>query len=213
MPSRKFSLEEGGQKRLEVSWNLSFFGWKDITVRLDGKEVLSFANMKALEKGGEFSLEDGSRIEVRLAGTYMKNLQILRNDRPVPGSDTEPAQKIKIASYILFALGDFAILVGLIFMVIFPEMSSLLGLVILGGVIYFILGAMIRQRSKIAIVASIVLVAISGISSINIGQWSSLMLAAVVIICLIRGYGAIEELEKNETVRVGEIKTAVPGGK
>ncbi len=63
--------------------------------------------------------------EVRLTGTFKKDLQVLRNGMPVSGSDTEPAQKIKIASYILFALGGFAILVGLFFMAIFPEMGNL----------------------------------------------------------------------------------------
>lgn len=207
MFSRKFALEEGKPERLEIS-----FGKKNI-VKLDGKEVIS-VDGDTLKKGVRFSLDDGSVIDIkRVWSNLFLELQVLRNGSPVPCSDTEPAQKIKIESYILFALGGLSILVGLVFMAIFPEMSGLLGLVILGGIIYFIMGTMIKQRSKIAVAASIVLVAISGISSINIGQWSSLILVALIIIYLIRGYGAIDELERNETARAGQIKTTASGGK
>ena len=57
MPTQRYALESGGDKRLEVSWK-GF--WKNLTVKLDGNVIGTVAGQKELKAGQGFELPDGS---------------------------------------------------------------------------------------------------------------------------------------------------------
>jgi hypothetical protein len=48
MPKQQYALEQGGPKRLEISWTGI---WRNFTVRLDGQVVGTVENQKALRAG------------------------------------------------------------------------------------------------------------------------------------------------------------------
>ena len=95
MPSRKFSLDPGAPKRVEISWK-GF--WREVTVKLDGTVVGTIANKKELMEGRQFRLSDGSFLGVQLAKTFLSiKLVVTRNGQPLPGSDSDPGQQLKLA--------------------------------------------------------------------------------------------------------------------
>src|SRR3989338_8646289 len=102
MPTRKYALERGGIRKLEISWRIL---WKNITVRLDGKEIGSIANQKELIAGREFSLIDGSILKVKLIQGFAPELQVTKNGQAIPGSDSglalEPAGYGKLSGIII----------------------------------------------------------------------------------------------------------------
>ena len=112
MPKRKLRLVKGEEKRLEVSWQ---FGWKNITITLDGREVGRIPDQNALKAGKTFTLDDGTAIKVQLRQNMMQpELHVWRNHQPVPGSDGDPVQRLNTAAGLLFFIAGLNILFGIV---------------------------------------------------------------------------------------------------
>jgi len=98
MPIRRFALERNGPKRLEISWKGR---WKDFRVRAGGADVGFIVDKSGLQAGREFGLPDGSHLHARLT----RQLTLLRDGRPIPGSATDPASILKVAYAVIFFIG------------------------------------------------------------------------------------------------------------
>ena len=91
---REFALEQGGRKRLRVTyaWNL-----KNAEVFFDGKRVGTFATKADFERGATFTLPNGSSLAVRFGSftgaPFLKGVHLLCNGVPVPGSAADPVPK------------------------------------------------------------------------------------------------------------------------
>jgi len=159
MAKTQFALEAGGPKRLELSWGMF---WKNFQVTLDGKQVGSVSGgQKELKDGVEFRLPDGSELHVQLVQNAMNvELQVLRNGAPLPGSATDPEQRVKSAAYLLYFLAGLNTLLGVVAMVMMSELLEGLGVGIgniLFGAIVAALGFFTYRRSRVAPVLAIVL--------------------------------------------------------
>lgn len=111
MPRRKFAIEPGGQKRLEVSWGRNF---SNTRVTLDGQPIGAPVERKELREGVSYPLPDGSTLGLRTGGMYNAELQVTRNGTPVPGSASDPRQRMRTAAGVFAFIGGLSILVGLI---------------------------------------------------------------------------------------------------
>src|SRR5690348_6213956 len=106
MPVTTYAFKEGEPKRLELSWGRR---GQDFTIRLDGSEIATLPNKKELSDGRNFPLPDGSTLRVRLTKFWGSDeLQVLRNDQPLPGSASHPATRVRDASTALFLVSGFS---------------------------------------------------------------------------------------------------------
>lgn len=112
---KTYALEKGGPKTLEFSWDI---GWKDFTIRQDGDILGTIENKEALKQGREVTLKDGSRLYVRLnLGIMDSGLEILKDGKPLEGSNADPVSRIKSCFGLLILLSVLDIL-GAAFVVI-----------------------------------------------------------------------------------------------
>lgn len=161
MAKATFALEAGGPQRLELSWGMF---WKNFQITLDGQQVGTVeGGQKALKEGAEFRLPDGSTLHVQLVQSAMNvELRVLRNGAPLPGSASDPAQRVKSAAYLLYFLAGLNTLLGVVAMVVMSEMLEGMGVGIgniLFGAIVAALGFFTYRRSRVAPVLAIVLYA------------------------------------------------------
>lgn len=161
MAKTKLSLEAGGPQRLELSWG---FSWKNFQVTLDGQQVGTVTGgQKELKEGVEFRLPDGSMLHLQLVQSAMNvELRVLRNGVPLPGSASDPAQRVKNAAYLLYFLAGLNTLLGVVAMVVMSEVLEGMGIGIgniLFGAIVAALGFFTYRRARVAPVLAIVLYA------------------------------------------------------
>jgi hypothetical protein len=118
---RTYALEKGGPKTLEFSWGI---GWKDFSVRQDGDLIGSIDTKEELKQGREFTLKDGSRLFVRLStGIMDSGFEILRDGKPIEGSNADPVSRVKSCFGLLLLLSIFDILGAVITVVFLPDES------------------------------------------------------------------------------------------
>lgn len=166
MPAKQLALEKGGPPRLEIEWQGNF---KDFEVRLDGALLGSFADRKALAEGQVFSLEDGSRLEVKLQKIgFLPELSLTRDGAPLPGSDADPEQRVNAAASMIFFIAGLNALLGLMAAAFDIQFLKALGLglgSLVVGAIYGALGYLVKEkRSSIALGLAVGLFVIDGLS-------------------------------------------------
>lgn len=204
MPKLRLAIDRGGPKRLEVSWKM---GWKQFRVSMDGAEVGSAAGKSELREGREFLLPDGSRLHARL----VKQLELLRNGRAVPGSATDPVAILNLSCGIIFFIGGASLLVGLLAEIIRDrDFSAVFGWPdALVGAAFVVLGLFVKRRSTVALgiavtmLAGILLLRVVGSlavfsqGGVPMGI-SGIFVGVMFLILICRGFGAIRQLEADE---------------
>ncbi len=218
MPTRRYALKRGEPKRLEL---ISSVRWTPLTIRLDGQEVGSIQTMEQLKSGKTFLLSDGSQLRVELA---KRQLLVLRNGTPVPGSSSDPLIRLRGSYGCLFAVGGLVALVGLglTILAITQSADSLssanetfierygvgildlgIGLLVFGGV-YLLLGFFVQRRSKVALGIAVGLICIDlALNSLallagNCSVIAGLPIQIGILITLWRGFDAIRELQEEQ---------------
>ncbi|MGA2325242.1 MAG: hypothetical protein ABSH05_03055 [Bryobacteraceae bacterium] len=201
MPKLRLAIDRGGSKRLEVSWKM---GWKQFRVSMDGAEVGSAAGKSELREGREFQLPDGSRLHARL----VKQLELLRNGRAVPGSATDPVVILNLSCGIIFFIGGASLLVGLLAEII--QSAVILGWpTALVGAVFVLLGFLVKRRSAVALAITVTLMAglllwrvVGSVAVVSQGGVpmgiSGIFVGVMFLILICRGFGAIRQLEADE---------------
>jgi hypothetical protein len=206
MAKQVLALEQGGPKRLEISWEGTF---KNFTIKLDGSEVGKLADQNALKLGQSFGLPDGSTLSVKLkSATLASELEVLRNGKPVPGSATDPVTRLSSAWGVLYFIGGFNVLLGIAAVVFQWDFLLNLGIGVFSagfGAVYLLLGYLTSRRILIALIAAIVLFAIDGVLGVvsAIGNTSGSPVAGIVVRLLflwvlVQGIGAIAAIKQDE---------------
>lgn len=157
MPKQSYALETGGEKRLDISWKGAF---KNVDVVLDGQSIGVIPNQKVLSQGQEFPLEDGSTLKVRLNRNLMSTeLQVTRDDQPLPGSASDPKTRFKNAYLIVYFIAGLNLLLGLLASVFNVALLQELGIgfgSILLGLVFLVLGFFVQRQSSLALILAIV---------------------------------------------------------
>jgi hypothetical protein len=208
MPKQIFSLEANGPKRLEISWK-GFY--KAVTIKMDGLPVGTVNDSKALAAGQDFTLSDGSLLNLRLAsGLAGTELQVTRNGVPLPGSSSNPESRVKTAAGIIFFIAGLNLLLGILGVLTRSEMLANLGIgwysLIFGG-FFLWMGFLVRKFSKLALIFSIVIFGLDAligvIGSAAMGGTPSiggLVVKVLLIIPMIQAVRPIGEMKKAKSV-------------
>jgi len=154
MPKLKYALERGGDKSLEISWKGQ---WKNTEVRLKGNLIGAIPNQKELRTGQIFQLPDGTSLIVQLVKS---ELRVLRNDKPLPGSNSDPATRLAQAFGIVYFIAGLNIALGFIALILQVEFLQTLGFGIISvaiGFIFLLLGFFTQRRSRIALIVALII--------------------------------------------------------
>ena len=170
---KSFALEKDGPKNLEFSWGI---GWKDFTIRQDGDVIGTIEGKEALREGREVTLKDGSRLYVRLnVGLMDSGFEILRDGKPLEGSNADPSSRIRSCFGLLILLAVLDIL-GAVFAVVFlsGEASARADGLIYGfiylflGFVYVFLALMVKKPSVTALYIAITLIVLEVLMGIGV---------------------------------------------
>jgi len=202
MPRKKYALIKSGPKEIECSWG---FAWKNFTVTQNGNIIGTIANQRELKEGRQFSLADGSTLWVRLKiGFGTSGLEVLHNGQPLPGSDMDPAQKVKVAFILLLVITGLNLLAGILLSML--DLQSLgLGIgigYIIFGVIFGALAFAVRAKSLVALyiaIALLILDAIAGIAVQVMSNSPTFVWVIVRILILIYLFSAIKAMKDLKT--------------
>jgi hypothetical protein len=199
MPKQSYALEPGGEKKLQLSWEL---GWKDFKIFINNQPIGTIDSKKELDAGKHFLLPDQSTLEVRLKATfYSTGLELLRNGVPIPGSLGDPHQNLKDIYLIIYLFAAFNFILGLLTVMFQIPFLTELGVSINSIYISVFLGVMaffISRKSYVALTlviifygADIVLSMISGIST-------GIFIHIVILVYAFTGYKAIKQIKQFE---------------
>jgi len=208
MPTLTYALEKDGPQRLEIAWRGMY---RNVTVALDGNELGTIPDQRALAAGESFSLPDGSRLSVQLVRKLSgAELQVLRNGQPLPGSASDPESRLKGAYGIIFFVAVLNLVLGLITVLGDVEFLQSIGIgpySIAFGVLFAVLGYFTMRRSVAALVLAIVLFALDAILGVALaaGAGATPNVAGIVFRVLLiwpmaQGVGAIRTLKERDTL-------------
>ena len=203
MPKQSFAFEEGGEKRLGISWKGIY---KNVTISFDGNSVGVIPDQNALSAGQEFRLIDGSTIKVQLVKKFTATeLQVLRNGQPVLGSASDPKTKLKNAYIMVYFIAGLNLILGVISFLFNVGFLQQIGIgfgSILFGLVFLVLGFFVQRKSNIALILAIGIFALDGIAGIFIAASQGynpgvggLITRAIFLIPMVQGLGAIKTLK------------------
>jgi len=206
MPKKKkFVLEEDGRHTLELTWRSA---WRDFTIHFDGAPVDKIeGGSKGMRAGKSLTLPDGSELSVKLKQNILAaELEVLRNGRPLPGSATDPIQRVRQAYVIIFIVGGFNLVLGIAGIFFETELLYLLGAgwgTAVFGLFLLLLGWLVKARhSQPALITALVLYladSLLGIAaSIAAGEApgvGGLIVRVLFLIGMTQGVKAIREME------------------
>ena len=203
MPTQRYALESGGAKRLEVSWKGL---WKNLAIKLDGNVVGTIAGQKELKAGQDLELPDGSVLHVQLVQKFSSTeLQILRNGEPLPGSASDPVQRLKTAYGMVFFVAGLNIVLGVIAGLFQVEFLYAIGIgwgSVVFGVIFLVLGFFVKRESMVALILAIVIFALDGIMGFFLAAQqgatptSGIIARIFLLIPMVQGVGAIRAIKQ-----------------
>lgn len=204
MPKQSFAFEPGGEKRLVIEWKGMF---KDLTIKVDGVQVGLIPDQKSLVAGKEIRIKDGSKISVQLVSSFSgSELQVLRNGKPLPGSESSPEARVRTAAYVLYFLAALGVVAGMVSLFYESRILGILGVGwynILFGAVYLILGLLVSRNSIGALVLAVLVFSGDALSSILLGAAKGyepsvygLLMRVFFLIPLVQGIRAIVEIRK-----------------
>jgi hypothetical protein len=204
MPKQKFALERGGDKALVISWGAF---WKNIEIRLNDNLIGTIPDQKELSAGRVFQLPDGSTLKVQLAKSlFSAGLRVLRNDKPLPGSSSDPAARLIGSSLIIYTIAGLNIVLGFIAELFQVEFLQALGIGVISigiGLIFLVLGFFTQRRSLIALILALILYGADSLLVLFGGFNFGIFVRIVFLIGMAQGVGAIREL-KREAPPIGD---------
>ena len=204
MPVREFSVEREGPKRLRLDWRGN---WRQLTVTLDDETLGEIDNPDALKHGINYPLPDNSQLTIRLVQRlYSSRLEVLRDGRPLPGSDSDPHELLRNAATMVFFIAGLNLLLGLAELIFHSSFLQSMGVgwfSILFGLVYTGLGLLVRRRVAAALWVAVLLFAADGILGFVLtataGQGpsiASLLARVLLLIPMVQGLGAIAAIKR-----------------
>ena len=207
MAKQTYAFETGGPQRLLMDWK---YGYRDVTIYVDGELVGKIPGQKELQDGQEFTLPDGSKLEIQMVRAFLSSdLSVERNGEPLPGSATDPYSQVRLSYQLIFFLSIINLALGA-FAEIF-QIKSLLGLGvgwynIAFGIVFIGLGLWVRSLSLLGLWISIGLLAVDAVISV-IGvavpaggqpMYTGLLIRVLILIYVWRGVAGLKKLKQKQ---------------
>ena len=204
MAKQSFALEPGGPKRLEITWGGIY---RNVAVKLDDRVLGTIPDQKALTKGQDFRLPDGSKLRVQLVSSLLTaELRVLRNGQPLPGSPSDPAARLRNAYLLIYVVGGFNAVLGVVAALVQVEYLQRMGLglaSVLFGLIFVGLGLLVQQKKSLfALIMAIVLFVMDGLAAVALAAsagasapLTGIFIRILLLIPMFQGIGAIKTLK------------------
>ncbi|MGH1364465.1 MAG: hypothetical protein ACRBF0_12975 [Calditrichia bacterium] len=202
MPKQTYAFEPGGDPRLMIIWRL---GWREVVIQLDGHTIGKLDHRSLLEEGREFTLDEG-KLHIRLTKEDNRpRLRIALDGTPLKPSSADPNLVLEKTAGALFLFGGGIALLGILASVLQIEPLINQGFTVvtaLFGVLFILLGVLVKNNSQHALIAAIGLIAADAAQmlfyAIESGQppLLSIALRIALIFWLSRGFSAIRELQE-----------------
>ncbi len=202
MPHKTYFLDTEKKEKLELQWKGSY---KDFTIKLDNNELDIIKTKKELKNGREFVAGYNKKLEIRLVRQLgiIPCIEILFNDKPVPGTMTDPQRQLNgIFNFILFIALLYIIsgIAGLISGI--PAFSDHgIGLnSIIYGVLFIMMGLIInKKQSMFALIAVVSLIGLDIIFvliriaeyEVKSNPWPTIVIKMLLMLYLCKGFSAI----------------------
>ncbi|WP_242926988.1 hypothetical protein [Pontibacter vulgaris] len=109
MPAKTYHIDT--DNTLTLQWK---FNWKNMTLSWNGEPLGVIDNQQQLKEGRSITLPNGDLLQIRLTGGVSQELEVLLNGTPLPGSATDPLQRVKSAFHLALFLGILNLAIGLL---------------------------------------------------------------------------------------------------
>ncbi len=203
MPTTTFAIEPGGPKRLEVRWTGPY---QDVAIHFDGAQVGAIPSRAELEKGKSFTLPDRSVLHIELAKSFADlELRLTRDGLPLPGSVSDPAERVRLAGYITLFIALCSGVSGLFAALLNIEALQRRGLgwpSVVEAAILVPLGLLTLRNSKTALVLAITVFTLECVGVLALRAGASgplplgLLLRFILLVPMVRGVLAMDELRR-----------------
>jgi hypothetical protein len=218
MHHKSYFLNTEKKEKLDLTWEGSF---KNYTVKLDNKELGVFKNKNELKKGRSFIIGYNKKLEIRLLMQlgFVPCIEILFNDKPVPGTATDPKKQLAGIFYFIIYIAVLFILAGLTGFIFdikaFDDHGIGLNSIIYGTL--FIMMALIlkKRESMFALLAVISLLALDivfilvhiaeyGIQLSN--PWPTIIIRLLFILYLCKGFTVITKIKQQDLIEMEQAR-------
>lgn len=204
MPSRKYSLQKNEPQRLEISWSGV---WKDIKILLDGQEIGQIDGLKELKTGQDFKIKEGTLHVQFVMGFMNGELQVTLDGKPLPGSGSDPAERLKIAYITIFFIAGLNLALGIAAEFLQIDFLQEIGVGIFSagfGLVFLILGYLVmKKQSIIALWIAIALFIVDGVLTMFVTidggydpAMGSILMRIILIVGMIQGLKGAKDLKK-----------------
>jgi hypothetical protein len=196
-----YAIEPGGPKRVTID---SRPMWQNCQIFFDGTLVGTIPNYTALMAGLDFPLPDGSILRVLYTNKFLiGQFHVLRNGKPLPGSESDPNVQMRNAFLVTYAVGVYDIVVGLLVGLFNVKFLATMGVTIwssLIGAIFLLLAYLTSRGSKLALILAIALFLFDTLVSVYLGHSLGVdfLIRLVVLIPMALGLGGIKASKKQE---------------
>jgi hypothetical protein len=127
------------------------------TLKFGSEEIYWRNSQKELRTGRIFPLPDGTSLKVQF---FTSGIRVLRNDKPLPGSISDPTYRLANAFGVIYFIAGLNILLGFIALFFQVEFLQTLGFGIISaaiGFVFLVLGFFTQRRSRIALIAALII--------------------------------------------------------
>ena len=207
MASKQFALRDGEPKRLTVTWKGN---WKNFSLALDGRPLVTIPTSKELEQGREVEVEAGN-LRVQLKRPFLGPVLLLSlNGRPLPHSGGDPRSRLATAYGVIYFVGAASALVGAATELFQVQVLRQMGFgwpALIEGGIFVALGVWVQKRqSLVGLALAVGLFGLDAILTV-VGVASepgtppptgSIIVRILFLVYMSRGFGAIQQLRRDK---------------
>ena len=155
MARKSFALEDGGTERLTLNWQ-SRLNYARMVASFDGVQLneVPFSE-KDLAAGQQLTLPDASQLALELKwGLMGRQLEILRDGLPLPGSASHPRQLLRSGAALLWVVSALG---GLAAATAYSDDRTIVWDLIVPAVVFAVLGLLMRLGLRAAAWGAVVL--------------------------------------------------------
>lgn len=213
MPSKTYYLDAAKTEALTAKWGMFF---KNVEIIYNGQSLGIVPSKQALAQGYEFSLPDGRSLVAQLTrNLYQQELELRLSGQPVPGSATDPHERLKQAWYTLLFIGGLNLVLGLVAVFQQVEVLQSLGIgwgSVVEGLLYAGLGWWgYKQLAPAAFAIAAVLFVLDGVlmigASVSAGGnpgIGGLFMRFFLTVLVFRGFQAARHLRAQRQLAASE---------
>ena len=196
-----YAIEPGGPKRVVIE---SQPMWQNCQIFFDGAVIGTIPGLDALMSGMNFTLPDDSVLRVIYTNKFLiSQFQVLRNGKPLPGSQSDPNELLKTAVIVTYVVGAYDTLVGLLAGLVNIKLLLSMGVTMwtsLIGALLLLLAFLTSRKSLPASILAVALFLVDSLASVYISKslGFDFIIRLMILVPMTLGVSALNELKKQQ---------------